>query len=456
MDNNTLFRDWIRRQRAALDLTQEALAEEVGCAVQTVRAFERGLRRPSRQMAERLAAALAVPPAQRGAFLQAARAPGGGHRPGPPDRPPAADDRPFARGPSDAATYLGMLAAEAREQLNGPGQQRRLAQLDGELDALRAALAWAFDEAGPAADRVELGLRAASAVERFWHGRGHHAEGQRWIEQGLALAERAGLTVDPAVQADALSTAGWLARIHGDSQRAMALIHRCVALYRSLGDARGTSEALDTLGDLALYEGDAVTATWFYEESLGLRRGLGDARLIALALNGLGHAAIARGYFEQAASHFLESIAILEGMGDPRSTALARHGAGLALLRQGDLGAAAPQLGEALRLFAALNNTLDVGICLGLIGELLALEVLAAGAGAARLGQAARLWGAAEATLEAVGFSLSLPERARRDAIVAAARLRAGAAGFEASWGAGRAMGAQEAVAAGLAGAGAG
>src|SRR5690606_22411647 len=70
-----LLSDWMRRQRALLDLTQEALAEEVGCALQTIRAFENGWRRPSRPLAERLAIVLAIPPAEREAFLRAARAP---------------------------------------------------------------------------------------------------------------------------------------------------------------------------------------------------------------------------------------------------------------------------------------------------------------------------------------------------------------------------------------------
>lgn len=52
---------WMKRLRADLDLTQDALAEHVGCAVQTIRTFEIGTRRPSRELAERLAATLQVP-----------------------------------------------------------------------------------------------------------------------------------------------------------------------------------------------------------------------------------------------------------------------------------------------------------------------------------------------------------------------------------------------------------
>ena len=41
---------WIKRLRADLDMTQEALAKQLGCAVQTIWTFEIGKRRPSREL----------------------------------------------------------------------------------------------------------------------------------------------------------------------------------------------------------------------------------------------------------------------------------------------------------------------------------------------------------------------------------------------------------------------
>jgi predicted ATPase/transcriptional regulator with XRE-family HTH domain len=68
------FGYWVRRRRKALDLTQDDLAQCVGCATVTIRKIEIDARRPSSQIAERLAACLDIPPAERDAFLQAARA----------------------------------------------------------------------------------------------------------------------------------------------------------------------------------------------------------------------------------------------------------------------------------------------------------------------------------------------------------------------------------------------
>ena len=69
----TSFDDWIRQRRKALDMTQAELAARVGCAVVTIKKIEQATRRPSRQMAELLAEALAIPKAERDVFLRLAR-----------------------------------------------------------------------------------------------------------------------------------------------------------------------------------------------------------------------------------------------------------------------------------------------------------------------------------------------------------------------------------------------
>jgi len=74
MDGNASFGYWVRRQRKALDLTQAELARLVGCAEGTIRMIEADARRPSRQIAARLADQLAIAPPDRTTFIRAARA----------------------------------------------------------------------------------------------------------------------------------------------------------------------------------------------------------------------------------------------------------------------------------------------------------------------------------------------------------------------------------------------
>src|SRR5215207_8312154 len=67
------FSHWLKQQRKALDLTQEALAELVGCSVVTVKKIEADQRRPSRQIAALLAQHLRVPADEHAAFVEFAR-----------------------------------------------------------------------------------------------------------------------------------------------------------------------------------------------------------------------------------------------------------------------------------------------------------------------------------------------------------------------------------------------
>src|SRR5688500_2384977 len=74
MDDSASFGYWVRRRRKALDLTQDALAQQVACSVMTIRKIEGDIRRPSRQIAEILANCLLIPTDERAVFIKAARA----------------------------------------------------------------------------------------------------------------------------------------------------------------------------------------------------------------------------------------------------------------------------------------------------------------------------------------------------------------------------------------------
>lgn len=74
MPANATFGELLRAFRERQGLTQQALGDRVGCSAITIRKLEGGERRPSVQMAELLAQRLGVPPADRPAFLELARA----------------------------------------------------------------------------------------------------------------------------------------------------------------------------------------------------------------------------------------------------------------------------------------------------------------------------------------------------------------------------------------------
>ena len=76
MSDAPAFGRWLKQRRHALDLTQDALAEQVGCSTETIRKLEAERTRASRHLAQRLAEHLHLAPAEREAFVRLARAVG--------------------------------------------------------------------------------------------------------------------------------------------------------------------------------------------------------------------------------------------------------------------------------------------------------------------------------------------------------------------------------------------
>jgi transcriptional regulator with XRE-family HTH domain len=70
----TSFGEWLRLFRQSLHVQRTELAARVGCAVVTLRKIEADERRPSRQIAARLAGELGIPPQERETFIRVARA----------------------------------------------------------------------------------------------------------------------------------------------------------------------------------------------------------------------------------------------------------------------------------------------------------------------------------------------------------------------------------------------
>lgn len=71
------FGECLKAYRKARDLTQEALAEQVGCAAESIRKMEANRQRPSRYLAELIGEKLALSPDERLAFVKLARATSG-------------------------------------------------------------------------------------------------------------------------------------------------------------------------------------------------------------------------------------------------------------------------------------------------------------------------------------------------------------------------------------------
>src|SRR5689334_4054147 len=73
MSNPSTFGGRLKQLRQEQGRTQDTLAERVGCATQTIRKIEGGLRRESYQIAAKLAEELGIAPEDRRGFIRSAR-----------------------------------------------------------------------------------------------------------------------------------------------------------------------------------------------------------------------------------------------------------------------------------------------------------------------------------------------------------------------------------------------
>lgn len=131
MNDDASFGHWVTLRRQALHFTRAGLAQRVGCAAVTLRKIEGDERRPSEQIAERLADCLRLGPIDRAVFIRAARG-----------------DAPVDKLPRPAA--LEVTATDGQPIAHSPHRQRRqrlprpltaLIGREGERDELRQRLA---------------------------------------------------------------------------------------------------------------------------------------------------------------------------------------------------------------------------------------------------------------------------------------------------------------------------
>lgn len=213
-----------------------------------------------------------------------------------------------------AETYLD-LAERLQPQLFGPNQARVLAALELDHLNLRAALAFAADHL-PA-----LGLRLATALQRYWLWSSHRGEGREWLERLLALP---GAQTGRAINLRARLSAVHLAYHTSDTEhdKLLSICTACGQEARALGADALLADALRRQGDL-LVQRDLERAFACLEESLALAIAIGDARIEAGARLSLAILYIMRGDVTTARRLYAESRAYFERIGDMWSISFA-------------------------------------------------------------------------------------------------------------------------------------
>jgi non-specific serine/threonine protein kinase len=289
--------------------------------------------------------------------------------------------------------YLVQVCESDLGRTRGSAQAEWFAQVDLELDNIRVALAWAV--ASPR--HIELGLRLAAFLHKFWKERGHWSEGRMWLERALEQADE----TDPALLAHALTVAGDLAHLQGDTARARQYLQRSLSLWRrqapsrwlavtlrlmariALGDgqfsiARSLSHealttassvdvrveqglALNVIGMIDHTVGDMSAAMLHYEEALSIMRKLDDLPGSAFILWEIGQVAESLGELDRASAAFADGLAISRTAGDRKEMARCLLGlARVAVRLDMDTASARSFASESVELFGAMGAEREI------------------------------------------------------------------------------------------------
>ncbi len=392
-----------------------------------------------------------------------------------------------------AAYFLSLLAG-AEQGLIGADQAAWLKLLEREQENLRTVLVWSLETREPRAghapgvpsesrpEPLEIGMRLAGAIWRFWHVRGQVTEGRAWLSRLLARPLALRDAEEAALRAKVLAAAAALATEQGDHTGAADLAGESLDLYGRLGDRRRVASVQNILGAALMRLGRYAPAGALFEESLSLFRALEIPQSVATVLNNLGLLARHTGDLAQASACYAESLAIKRALDDPRGIAVSLNNLGDVALDQGNLERATQLFEESLALFRRLNGHWGIALLLtnladvararedyGQAGDLyrqslamyrdqsnyLDVAECLDGLAAVALAQgsphsAARLLAATAAIRATLGTSQTLAERTEYDSTIAAVRSAAGDSAFASAWQAGQALSPEDAIAEGL------
>jgi tetratricopeptide (TPR) repeat protein len=115
-------------------------------------------------------------------------------------------------------------------------------------------------------------------------------EGDYGRARALLLESRR--TMQYVVVPPLLANLGILARLEGDRPASREYFEEGLALFRAIGNRRGSAELLADLGGLDLDEGNHAAARVHFGESLALARAVDDRRTLAAALAGIASLAL--------------------------------------------------------------------------------------------------------------------------------------------------------------------
>jgi predicted ATPase/class 3 adenylate cyclase len=367
--------------------------------------------------------------------------------------------------------YLALVEKAKPAFFRGPAPADWLIVFDRERDNLRLALEWSAADAGGAG----AGLRLAAGLWRYWEVRGLLIEGRQWMERMLVATDGE----ISLLRANALTGAGILAHVQGDYPAAIRYHEESLEQHRQVGSRPSVAYALNNLANLIAEHGDLARARLLYEEAIGMLRAIGDERGAAIGLVTMADVISRQGDSADAEAAFTEALAVFRRVGDQWGAAYALDSQAQAAARAEEFENARALHEQSLMISRQLGDERGVARTLMHLGDAAALEndrqkslslyreciqirqalhdLPGVATAVERLAwvvmdeapeDAARLLGSAESLREEIKTPLPAGARQDYERSIGALQARLGQADFESARAAGRALDAENAMAA--------
>jgi tetratricopeptide (TPR) repeat protein len=260
------------------------------------------------------------------------------------------------------AEYMVRFAEEVAAPLSGGGEQSAaMAQLDADLDNLRAAQEWCA-----AAGELELELRLLVALENYLAVRGYLSEGRRVFDSAVARSA----AVDKDLRAALCVNAATFPSRQGDPARARELLEEAQVLFHELGNVDQEARCIGLLGNVAVGESDLDAATARFEEAAAIARETGNEFRLAANLANLGTVASFRDDAHTALRYQLEAVEIQRRLDDFDNLAITQHNVGRGHIFLGQLDEARAALTESFAVAHDLGFRQVMAYCLSGLAEL--------------------------------------------------------------------------------------
>ncbi|MCE7982440.1 MAG: transcriptional activator domain-containing protein [Caldilinea sp. CFX5] len=272
-----------------------------------------------------------------------------------------------ARGAADA---VAQAHADYYWTLIEPWQMHAptwLADIERELDNLRATLRWYLSRT----DQLEAAMRLGHRLARFWYWRDWLSEGRWWLEQ--LLTKSAGM--ESVLRADVLTAAALQATVQGDPVRALALHDENLKLCAQLNLGRQRVNSLNALATLYARKGDLARAIAYLEESLVLARQIENPDALSTACYMLAGILVDAGRDqERALQLYEECLRVTRAHQRPIVESMTLAALGHLALFTGDLARAAALLPQALAMQQAMSASMALGWTHVYLGALALLQ----------------------------------------------------------------------------------